>query len=93
MLIAIKLNPELSCSSDQKTAMQIYNQINLELVSGRYSFIPDQREVEDRTNLNVDAKQQNYYGLTNIRLQKQSLQLAERYIAETNWVPSKTILY
>ncbi len=41
--------------------------------------IPDQKEVEKLTDLNVNATQYNYHGLTNIRLQKQKSQLAELY--------------
>ena len=40
------------------------------------------QNVENLTDLNVDAKQEKYYGLTNIRLQRQISQLAEFYIAK-----------
>jgi hypothetical protein len=49
---------------------QIYNQ-NWYIV-GTHSIIsiPDTKEVENLTDLNVEATQK-YYGLTNIRLQRQ----------------------
>ncbi len=37
--------------------IQIHDQKKLVLVSGKYSLIPDQKEVENLTNLNVDATQ------------------------------------
>jgi hypothetical protein len=48
--------------------IQIYNQ-NWCIVETH--SIPDKKVVENLTDLHVDAKQQKYYGLTNIRLQRQ----------------------
>ncbi len=42
--------------------------------------IPDKKEV-DLADFHVDATQSMYYGLTNIRLQRQTSLLAELYIA------------
>jgi hypothetical protein len=39
--------------------------------------IPDKKEVENLTDFHVDATQLMYYGLTNIRLQRQTSLLAE----------------
>jgi hypothetical protein len=38
--------------------------------------IPDKKEVKNLIDLHVDARQQKYYGLNNIRLQRQISQLA-----------------
>ncbi len=48
--------------------VQIYNQ-NWYIIETH--SIPDIKEVENLTDLNVDATQYKYYRLTNIRLQRQ----------------------
>jgi hypothetical protein len=49
--------------------IQIYNQ---NWYTVQTHSIPDKKEAENLTDLNVDAKQQKYYGLNNnIRLQRQ----------------------
>jgi hypothetical protein len=54
-------------------AIQIYNQKfqNWHIVE-THSF-PDKKEVDNLADLHVDAKQQKYYGLNNIRLQKTNI--------------------
>ena len=48
------------------------------------------QNIENLTDLNVDAKQEKYYGLTHIRLQRKISQLAELYIAKNIGYPIKT---
>jgi hypothetical protein len=61
MLVAIKLNSELSLSSDQKTANTWQYKVTIRIISYWYIVethsIPDQNEVENLTDLNVDATQ------------------------------------
>jgi hypothetical protein len=75
MFVATKLNSELSLSSDQKTANTRQYKVTIRTISYWYLVethsIPGQNEVENLTDINVDAIQYNYSGLTNIRLQKQ----------------------
>ncbi len=59
MFIAIKLNSELSFSSDQKTANTRQYKATIKTIWYWYIVethsIPDKKEVENLTDLNVDA--------------------------------------
>ncbi len=61
VFVAIKLNSELPLSSDQKTANTSQYKVTIRTVSYWYLVethsIPDQNEVENLTDLNVDATQ------------------------------------
>jgi hypothetical protein len=61
MFIAIKLNSELSLSSDEKTANTWQFKVRIRTVSYWYLVethsIPDQNKVENLTDLDVDATQ------------------------------------